>query len=504
MKTAQKTKKLSEVKKLSKLRSLSLISLMSLVSLTPLQAQVKIGQDAAPVKGAVLELNSNTSDYIGGLRLTNVEITDIYVIPDEFSDKSFSEDDKLALKGAIVYNTNQYLQNELNELTGIGVYYWTGSKWVKETGGGTAIEPWNQVGTANQSFLNNQDSYLNAKVIIGEGADSKYFGAVNSEWAQLTVVGGDASINGIKVGTGRGNDHYNTAVGSGVLHTNEGGSHNSGLGIGALFSNTSGGENTALGANALGGNKTGNYNTAVGYQAFLNHSQSEGVMLDDGTGGWNTAIGAGTGSLGDSSTVVGTYALSSFSTGSRNTVLGMQAGRNIRKGSNNIAIGVNSYVPDGDANNQISIGNLIYGTGIGRNIWNDAAPGQGNVGIGTPAPQAKLDIAGQIQIQGGGPQENYVLTAVNEFGLAEWREPQGGSGAGSCLWEGMIGGNVYPKSYNTTKIVVGGTTPGLGSNAAQPWEPNSPAQFTVLGGDASINGLRVGRARSERSSHPNM
>ena len=65
-----------------KIRKNLSVSLLSLVFLTT-QAQVKIGQDAAPAKGAVLELNSVTGsgNYIGGLRLPNVKITDLSAIP---------------------------------------------------------------------------------------------------------------------------------------------------------------------------------------------------------------------------------------------------------------------------------------------------------------------------------------------------------------------------------------------------------------------------------------
>ncbi|MDR0231415.1 MAG: hypothetical protein LBI82_04775, partial [Dysgonamonadaceae bacterium] len=55
--------------------------LMALVVLMPfvvMQAQVKIGQDAEPVKGAALELHSDKgTGYVGGLRLANVSLDNI-------------------------------------------------------------------------------------------------------------------------------------------------------------------------------------------------------------------------------------------------------------------------------------------------------------------------------------------------------------------------------------------------------------------------------------------
>ncbi|MDR0232953.1 MAG: tail fiber domain-containing protein [Dysgonamonadaceae bacterium] len=136
MKTIQKTTKTKNLKKLKNLRILrevmSLISLISLMAITPLQAQVKIGQDAEPKKGAVLELNSNSEGYIGGLRLPNIWITDINVIPASFTENGLNTTEKDSLAGAIIYNTNPGLKNDANETTGTGVYYWTGTKWVKE------------------------------------------------------------------------------------------------------------------------------------------------------------------------------------------------------------------------------------------------------------------------------------------------------------------------------------------------------------------------------------
>jgi len=50
--------------------------------------------------------------------------------------------------------------------------------------------------------------------------------------------------------------------------------------------------------------------------------------------------------------------------------------------------------------------------------------GAGNIGFGTltPDPNARLDINGLIQIQGGNPQPGMVLTATNNQGLAIFRK----------------------------------------------------------------------------------
>jgi uncharacterized protein (TIGR02145 family) len=87
-----------------------------------LQAQVKIGEDALPAKGAILDLKGGA---IGGLLLPNIKIDDVEKIPLEFSD-AFSTTDRetnLPLTGTIVYNTFAYVGE------GKGVYVWDGEKW---------------------------------------------------------------------------------------------------------------------------------------------------------------------------------------------------------------------------------------------------------------------------------------------------------------------------------------------------------------------------------------
>jgi hypothetical protein len=87
-----------------------------------LQAQVKIGEDKTPEQGALLDLNSA---FKGGLLLPNVSITNVELIPTDFT-ASFTyqeRDVNIDLTGTIVYNTNAYTAK------GKGVYVWDGYKW---------------------------------------------------------------------------------------------------------------------------------------------------------------------------------------------------------------------------------------------------------------------------------------------------------------------------------------------------------------------------------------
>jgi ribosomal protein S6E (S10) len=88
----------------------------------------------------------------------------------------------------------------------------------------------------------------------------------------------------------------------------------------------------------------------------------------------------------------------------------------------------------------------------------------GDVGIGTNAPTAKLEVAGQVKITGGTPGAGKVLTS-DSAGLATWQTPSGGGtgGSGVSTVNGAAGAV-------TTSIVLGtaGTTPsitGSGSNS---------------------------------------
>ena len=55
-----------------------------------------------------------------------------------------------------------------------------------------------------------------------------------------------------------------------------------------------------------------------------------------------------------------------------------------------------------------------------------AIQNNGNVGIGTTGPEAKLEVAGQIKITGGNPKTGNVLTS-DANGLASWQAPSGGT-----------------------------------------------------------------------------
>jgi uncharacterized protein (TIGR02145 family) len=101
-----------------------------------LSAQVTIGDEALPRRGALLDLKkTNGTAYIGSLLLPNVELPGMDSIPLGFTEGiSMSAEDRdknSELAGSIVYNT-------LAE-TGEGIYLWDGDTWTRINLGGSVV-----------------------------------------------------------------------------------------------------------------------------------------------------------------------------------------------------------------------------------------------------------------------------------------------------------------------------------------------------------------------------
>ena len=75
----------------------------------------------------------------------------------------------------------------------------------------------------------------------------------------------------------------------------------------------------------------------------------------------------------------------------------------------------------------------------------------GNVGIGTDNPGAKLEVSGQVKITGGTPEAGKVLTS-DDTGLATWQTLEV---SGTVLWT-EIGENAYRSNGN---VGIGTDTP---------------------------------------------
>jgi hypothetical protein len=186
------------------------------------------------------------------------------------------------------------------------------------------------------------------------------------------------------------------------------GKNNTVLNDGALNSNTTGDDNTAIGRNVFAHSTTGASNQGIGTNAGYNivsgaSNITIGVnsLFTNVSGSNNIALGSFSlyNTTGSGNTVVGYATLYSASSGSNNSALGIWAGRNTTTGSSNIVIGAYVDLPSTTSNQQLNIGNLIYGTGVYGGTTQSSTPTGGKVGINVSAPTSNLDLAASTTTQ---------------------------------------------------------------------------------------------------------
>jgi hypothetical protein len=186
--------------------------------------------------------------------------------------------------------------------------------------------------------------------------------ATISTQALGTFTAGTVSINGVPVGLGKGNISSNIAIGSNALLLNTTGPNNLAVGINTLLSNSTGSGNLAIGTSSSLSNTTGGNNISIGTNALYSNT----------TGNYNLAIGFNAARyLADGSTANATGANSVF-LGAETKALGAEQ-------ANQIVIG---YGATGLGNDSVVLGN----SSISKTAL------RGNVGIGTTAPNSRLEV----------------------------------------------------------------------------------------------------------------
>ena len=224
-------------------------------------------------------------------------------------------------------------------------------------------------GLNNQSGSNN--SFFGAKAGQGNTADDNSF--FGSEAGLTNTSGQFNSFFGRSAGQANTTGMSNSLFGYHAGFVNTTGSFNAFFGLEAGSSNTTGQANSFFGLVAGSQNTIGNYNAFFGGSAGQNNVSGERNSF--------FGISAGANSLGS---------LNSFVVNS--------AGLSNTNGSNNTLIGAGSDVASGSLTNATAIGGgAVVSQSNSVVLGNNA-----NVGIGTSAPTAKLEVVGDAKVSGAG------------------------------------------------------------------------------------------------------
>jgi hypothetical protein len=181
-----------------------------------------------------------------------------------------------------------------------------------------------------------------------------------------------------------------TLAGQSLLTVGAGTNGNLGLGFGAIATPSFTVQNTAIGYQALPSPST-SFNTAIGYQALLNATSSGGLST---AVGHNALKGSGGQFTGSSNVAVGGNALTSISSGSFNTAIGYNALGGVTLGSNNSAVGIDSGISITTGVNNVlfgyeagtkintGYGNILIGSHVSNAVTGQISSGFGNIGLG--------------------------------------------------------------------------------------------------------------------------
>ena len=235
---------------------------------------------------------------------------------------------------------------------------------IADTGLSSVNSYWRENTTTKYVTINGVSALM-----VGDGLESS------------TLLGKNAGLT-IANGTAEGGASVFVGANAGKSITT--GLKNNGVGYAAIQSITAGGSNNAFGWGAGSKQTTGSNNTLLGHNAgFYNQTGSNNALV-----GFYAGFGV-SGNSHNRNTMIGAYAGYGITTGNNNILLGYLAGNALTTGSNNIVIGYDIDAPLATGNYQLSLGNLIFGTGINGT---GTTLSTGNIGIGTSTPASILSV----------------------------------------------------------------------------------------------------------------
>ncbi|HUD02656.1 MAG TPA: hypothetical protein VMR46_01370, partial [Candidatus Paceibacterota bacterium] len=252
---------------------------------------------------------------------------------------------------------------------------------------------------------------------------------------------------------------------------------------------------------------------AISATGFINTSGTTGGYQIDGntvlyasSTTHSVQVGQGAGNTSNVNAaynvIVGYNNGNNITTGADNVLLGGYAfgsHSNLTSGSNNISLGYDISLPSATANNQLDIGNLIYGTtvnGTGSTL------STGNIGIGTANPQAKLDVQGtasSTNLQVASVLNAFVGAGTNGllYGIASssLNLPNSALQNSSITINGTLfnlGDSHTITAASSTLLTDANTFSGINnftnasSNFAGTWQNLSPSAFDTFGNNWNI------------------
>ena len=314
------------------------------------------------------------------------------------------------------------------------------------------------------------------------GLNSVAIGGGNTASGASAVAAGGGSIASghysFAVGfLNRASQYYSVAMGANCLAQ---GQSSIAMGAGCVAYNTTsialGDASTSLGAyaSALGASDSANgyISTAIGYLSRAN-------------GDYSMALGNRSVSRGNSSITLGNNTEASGYSG---MALGVNT---FSRSYGETALGIfnTDYSPVNETYAVAGDRLLVVGNGTGVGLRSDALVilKNGNIGVGTSVPVAKLDVAGQVKITDGTEGTGKVLIS-DVSGLASWKNAPGVHYVGESYGGGMV---FWVDSTGTHGLIT--ALDDIGSGSIYTWYNG-----TYVTTNAVCNGVNAGMRNTER------